>query len=209
MNGNEALLHWPLRSLLLASVSMLLTACGQSKQAVCDEETEARARRFITQILEQEATGLRLRELTSKEGRPVFYANVAYERDKEPTWNVTYIRNSYRAVDAVCVSRAIEGASAPDGTALPLVDVRVEFPAGYWFDREAFGELPPGEHTYTLRLQDDKLKVIARLPTPFVSNRTAMSLLTSDAYADERLSPLREELVKTLQPSKGVTAGSR
>ncbi len=185
------------RLLQLLCASLTLTACTQSKQVVCDDAARIRARQFITQVLEQEATGLRLRELASQDGRPVFYANIAYDRADEPAWDVIYVRDRFEAVQATCVANPAqqEDATAPAS----LIEVRVEFPAGHWFDREAYGELPAGEHAYTLRLQDGRFKIAARLPLPFVSNRTAISMLGSDPYAADKLLELREELAAALQ----------
>jgi len=188
------------RWLLLLGAGLLLSACSQSKQAVCDDTAKGRARQFITQVLEQEAIGLRLRELASKEGRAVFYANVAYERAEEPAWDVIYVREAFEIADATCVSRPPE---AEGTTVAPLlIDVRVQFPAGYWFDREAYGELPAGEHTYPLRLQDGKFKIAARLPSPFVSTKTAVSMLGDEPYAADELLELREKLVEVLQQER-------
>jgi hypothetical protein len=78
------------------------------------------------------------------------------------------------------------------------IDVRVQFPAGIWFDRETYGELAAGEHIYTLRL-DDKFKITGRLPQPFVSGKTAMSVLGNEPYTADPLLELREELADKMR----------
>jgi hypothetical protein len=175
---------------------VLLGACSQERKgAVCDDDARRRARQFITQVLEQEANGLRLRELAAKGGRRVFYANVAYDPAEEPAWDLINIRNAFKVGEASCSS---ELSDEEGRVAAQLMDVRVEFPAGLWFNRENYGELPAGEHTYTLRLED-KFKITSRLPQPFVSGKTALSFLGAEPYTADRLLALREDIVKTMQ----------
>lgn len=186
----------PPRIGLMLLLCALLSACNQGKQAVCDDAAKQRARQFMTQVLEQEANGLRLSELAAKTGRRVFYANVAYDPAEEPSWDVINIRNGFKVGEASCSSEVLDDKGR---VASSLIDVRVQFPAGLWFDQQTYGELPAGEHIYTLRLED-RFKVAVRLPQPFVSGKTAMSLLGAEPYTAEPLMTLREDLAKSLQP---------
>jgi hypothetical protein len=183
------------RLLQLLCGSLILIACTPSKQVVCDDAARNRARQFITQVLEQEANGLRLRELSAKDGRRVFYANVAYDPAQERSWDMIGIRNSFKVAEATCASEVPD----EDGrVAAQLIDVRVQFSAGLWFDRTSYGELPASEHIYTLRL-DDKFKIISRLPQPFITGKTALSVLGIEPYTAERLLALREDLARPPQ----------
>jgi hypothetical protein len=183
------------RLLLLLGIT-LLSACTPNQQDVCDDVTKARAGRFITQVLEQEATGLRLREVAAQDGRPVFYANVAYDRAEEPaTWDIVYIRDAFKVEEVSC---APTQSTTADAAAAVMIDVRVWFSPGYWFDQEAYGEVQGSGHTYTLRLQNDKFKITKRLPAPFVSARTAAAMLGSEPYASDELLGLRKQLATAI-----------
>jgi hypothetical protein len=186
---------FPHRALLLIGLTLLLSACNSSTSTVCNEEAQRRAVKFMTQVLEQEANGLRLRELAAKDGRRVFYANVAYDPAQEARTDLIYIRNSFTVVEAICAS---EVTSDEGKVVAQQINVRVLFPAGLWFDRQTYGELPAGEHIYTLHLAD-RFKITGALAQPFVSGKTAVSLLGAEPYTGERLLMLREDLAKGLQ----------
>lgn len=183
---------------LLFSAPWLLAACAPSKQAVCDDDSKARARQFISQVLEQEATGLRLREVASPGGRPVFYANIAYDRAQEPTsWDIIYIREGFRVDEASCAPNRPQTTT---GEPPVLIDVRVQFAEGYWFDQESYGQVQAGMQIYTLRLQNDRFKISSRLPPPFISTKVAVeSVLGSEPYVAEPLLTFREQLNAALQ----------
>ena len=186
------------RWLLLFGAPWLLAACTPSKEAVCDDATKERARQFIGQVLEQEATGLRLREAASQGGRPVFYANVAYDRSEEPSaWDIIYIREGFRVDDASCAPSRPQTTEGPPPV---LIDVRVQFAAGYFFDQETYGQVQAGVQIYTLRLQNDRFKISSRLPPPFVSTKVAVeTVLGSEPYVAEPLLTFREQLNAALQ----------
>lgn len=184
------------RAWLVLSLALLLSACNSGKSVVCNDAAQQRARQFITQVLEQEANGLRLRELAAPAGRRVFYANVTYDPAEEPRSDLIYIRNDFTVAEATCAS---ELTNDEGKVVAQQINVRVQFPAGLWFDRETYGELPAGEHIYTLRLED-KFKIMGRLAQPFVSGKTAVSLLGAEPYTGERLMMLREDLAKSMEP---------
>jgi hypothetical protein len=183
------------RVLLALFLSLLLSACNSGGQVACDEQAQRRAIKFMTQVLEQESNGLRLRELASPGGRRVFYANVSYDPAEETRSDLIYIRNGFTIVEAICAS---EVTSDEGKVVAQQINVRVLFPAGLWFDRETYGELPAGEHIYTLHLSD-RFKITGTLAQPFVSGKTAMSLLGTEPYTTERLMMLREDLEKGAQ----------
>lgn len=180
------------RAWLLPLLVSLLSDCSPGKSVVCDEQARRRAAQFMTQVLEQEANGLRLRELAGKEGRRVFYANVAYDvAEEEGRSDMIYIRKDFKVADASCASELMDDNGR---VTAQQIQVRVQFPAGIWFDRQTYGEQPASEHVYTLRL-DDKFKITGRLSQPFVSGRTAISLLGTAPYTAESLLELRKQLV--------------
>jgi hypothetical protein len=180
--------YLPRLSILLCA-GLLLSACKPDKQVVCDDSARARAQQFLTQVLEQEANGMRLRELAEQSGRRVFYANVAYDPAEERKWEVIGIRNDFKIGEATCGSEVMDDA----GRVAAQIDVRVEFPDGLWFDRQSYGALPASQHIYTLRL-GEKFKITSRLPQPFISGKTALSVLGTEPYTAEALMTLREDM---------------
>jgi hypothetical protein len=184
----SALTH---RVWLLFFVIASLSACTRSQPVVCDDQAKARARQFMTQVLEQEANGLRLSELAAKGGRRVFYANVAYDAAEEPRSDTIYVRKDFKVGEASCAAEMMDDSGR---VVAQRIEVRVEFPEGLWFDRQTYGAAPASEHIYTLRL-DDKFQVTGRLPQPFVSGRVAISLLGSEPYTAASLLELRKQLV--------------
>jgi hypothetical protein len=180
---------------LVVLITTVLSACDSSQPAACNDEAQRRAMQFMTQVLEQEANGLRLRELGSKEGRRVFYANVAYDPAEEPRSDLIYIRNDFKVIEAICASDVM---SDEGKVVAQQINVRVQFPAGLWFDRESYGELPQGEHIYTLHMAD-RFKIAGQLAQPFISGKTAISVLGTEPYTAERLLMLKEDLANNLQ----------
>jgi hypothetical protein len=176
---------------LLLLVVALLSACSRNKPVVCDDAAKGRARQFMTQVLEQEANGLRLSELVAKGGRRVFYANVAYDAADELRSDMIYVRKDFKVGEASCASELMDDKGR---VIAQRIEVRVEFPEGLWFDRRTYGAAPASEHIYALRL-DDKFKVTGRLPAPFISGRTAITLLGTEPYTAESLLELRKQLV--------------
>jgi hypothetical protein len=176
-------------------ITVLLSACNSGESTVCNQDAQRRAVQFMTQVLEQEANGLRLRELAGKDSRRVFYANVAYDPAEEARSDLIYIRNDFTVVEATCAS---DVTSDEGEVVAQQINVRVQFPAGLWFDRQTYGELPPGDHIYTLHLAD-RFKITGTLAQPFVSGKTAVSLLGTEPYTAERLLMLREDLAKGMQ----------